>query len=243
MGVENEDAAVPEVVAFGEVIRGGLCVRLLAKLVDGEGLDLTGTYAIAPLDVAVAGVGAVRCDTEQNQFSRGCYFGGLANGFYETGFILDRVIGRHHDENSVGLFADSSKCCDCNGCRGVARDGLQDNGFRGLSGAIEFFLHQEAMIVIAEDDGWREPSIGCEAAQCGAEQRRAATVEEVNELFWKHRTRQGPEARSGSTREDDGNDREHANTSLTAARPKTLSAHGSPSKALPVRFGPYPTKQ
>ncbi len=60
---------------------------------------------------------------------------------------------------AFGVLADGGQRGNGNGCRRIARDRLQDDGVRLHAEPVEFFLHQEAMIVVAKQDGRRKAGI------------------------------------------------------------------------------------
>ena len=65
---------------------------------------------------------------------------------------------------AVGVLAQRGERGDGDGGRGVAGDRLEDDGARLDAGALEFFLHQEAVIVVAQQDGRHEARVRLAAA-------------------------------------------------------------------------------
>ncbi len=57
--MEDEDAAVPKVIAFREINRGGLGVRFFTEFRDGIGRVLRRSDRWSAFDVPVAGMGAI----------------------------------------------------------------------------------------------------------------------------------------------------------------------------------------
>ena len=104
-GVQNEDAAVPEVVAAGQIALGSFLVGFLVEGLHGVSAAVEAFERCALADVAVAGVRLARFDAEQHETASRGDLGGTADPFYEAGFILHDMVGRHDDQNCARVFA------------------------------------------------------------------------------------------------------------------------------------------
>lgn len=130
-GAEDEDAAVPEVVAaFDEG------ARLLERRLLDEALDAEGVAAerVAGLDVAEAGLGAGGGDAHGGQEARLGLGERLAESRAEGVFVADDMVGweDHHEGVGVAPRDDVGRPADAG--RGVAADGLAKNLLRGQIG-------------------------------------------------------------------------------------------------------------
>ena len=163
LGVQNENAAVPEVVARREILFGRGGVGLFGEAGDRERGALEAVEIAAGFDVAVAGMGARRLDAEQDELAGGCDGCGAGDGVGEPDGIDHRVIRRHDGDHGIRIFARRHQSRHGDGRRGIAGDGLENDRFRWDLHRFEFAPHQEAMIVVTEDDRRLEAFGGGEA--------------------------------------------------------------------------------
>ncbi len=210
-GVQDEDAAIPEVATIGEVGFGRGTVGLFEEGIDREATGLASQRGAAA-DVAIAGVRPGRRDAEENELAR-CRDGGRPlQGADERLGVLHHVVGRHHGNDRVGGFAQRGQRGDSHRGGGVPRDRLEDDCL-GLQGCTRQLLaHQEAVVVVADNDRRGERGV-VDTAQGGAEQR-ALPIEEADELLGIHRPRQRPQTRAGAAGQDHGNDHEPIATNI-----------------------------
>ncbi len=192
--VQHEDAAVPEEVAVGEIALGGRGVGLLVEGIDAECGTGKAFERAALANVAVAGVGAVGLDAEQDELAGGGDDGGAADRLDELGFVADDVIGGHHREDCVGVLIDGGDGGHRDRGRGVARHRLEDDALCLDCERIELFLDEEAMVGVAEHDRWLEAERGAQALERRGEEACALAVEEMNELLGVHGPRQRPQS-------------------------------------------------
>ena len=114
------------------------------------------------------------------------------------------MVSGEQPEHGVGILFRNQ-----NGCRGyrggaVAADRLQQDARRDDARGAELLGNQEAVLLIAYDDRWREAlAVG---AKGGFLQQRAVR-DERPKLLWEAFTRDGPEAcprAAGEDNRDDG---------------------------------------
>jgi hypothetical protein len=172
------------------------------KLLHGGGAVLRGGA-----DVAVARLGAVGHHAEGDQLALLREAGaGDQRGAEGVGIADDMVGGQHQQHGVVALLAVLQRGGggQRHGRRRVAADGLEQDG-RGLhAGLAELLGHQEAMFLVAHDDGIGEPVEAVEAAERGLQ--HGVLAHQRQQLLRIQLARQRPEPRAGAAREDDGYD-------------------------------------
>jgi hypothetical protein len=120
--------------------------------------------------------------------------GGTRHRRYEARLVLDGMVGRHQGNDACRVLARDHEGGDRGGRGRVAGRRLEHDGAWAHAGALGFFLDEEAMVVVADDDGLGEPRLAAEPLQRGRKEARRLVVEEANELLGVHGPRQGPQA-------------------------------------------------
>ncbi len=201
-GAEQEDAAVPAVVAGGHVFGGGDGIGLLDEALDA-GYALGQTVVGAGLDVAVTGLGRGGRNAEQHHLATLGGGGGLLQGDLEFGFVLDHVIGGQHQHQVVLAVSDQLHGSDGHGRRGVATEGLHDQRLRLALDGLELLFHQVTVFGVADDDGAIDAALAAQAIDGLLEHGLFAG--QGQELLGVKLAREGPESRAATTGQDDGN--------------------------------------
>ena len=153
-GTEHEHAAVPEVLAGGDVGLGAGEIRLLDK--GGDTVDSTLRFA-AP-DVAIAGLGLVRHDAEGDELAVARCAKADLDRLVEALDVADHVVGRHHQQHRIGTVrrsrADRRQRGHRDGRRRVTADGLEDDRRRLAAHPAQLLGDDEAMLLVADNDSW-----------------------------------------------------------------------------------------
>ena len=102
-GLHHEDAAVPVVLAAGDVALGGGAVGLLDEFLQRAGA--LACFERGPrADVAVAGLGVVGDDAEGDERTLRRGLGADRNRLLKGREVGDDVIGRHHQQDRIALL-------------------------------------------------------------------------------------------------------------------------------------------
>ena len=195
-GAEEEHPAVPEEAAVGEELLGALAVGLLheaARAVHALG------DRIAHLDVAVAGLGAVRADPDGDDVAAARRLRRERQDRRVLVLVGDVVIGGEHHADGVGIDARDPRGGPPDAGRRVAPDRLGEDVLRrereirprGRGEALG--RHDEHVLF---GDRLRH-------APNGRREERLVTAGERQELLGSIGARERPEAGAGSTGHDD----------------------------------------
>ncbi len=122
--LEHEHAAVPVVIAGGDELHGEIERRLLDELRHRIG----GPDTFAAPNVAVAGFGRMRHDSEGDELVVLGQRNGHVGGLREFAHIADHMIRRRDDERGVGIDFERLERRERHGGRGVAARGLEQDG-------------------------------------------------------------------------------------------------------------------
>ncbi|MOA02325.1 hypothetical protein D3C78_1217720 [compost metagenome] len=146
-GAEHEHAAVPEIVAAGQVVAGGGQVRLLDEAVNCKA---AGTHGGALLNVAVAGFRVGGDDAEGHQLAGGgqrqC---GLDAGM-EGRHVLDQVVGGEHQQDRIVGLGDRLQRRQGDGRRSVAADRLKQDAGALHTQLAQLLGSEEAVLLVAD---------------------------------------------------------------------------------------------
>ena len=196
---ESEDPAVPCVATIGEKAHGGFQVGLFDEAVHTVAI----VQRIAPADVAIAGFGRGRLDTECDEPVLGGEFRGGLCGAHESVAVDDMVIARTDQHDGVGR-----KCMGCQrncGC-GVATHGLNDKA-RVRRNGCRLRLRKLEMLVPDHDDRRAENGLIRTPLQRRLEQ--GSFSKQGNERLRLRRPAPRPQARSAASAQDNRHDVAH----------------------------------
>ncbi len=202
-GGKQEDAAVPEIVAGGEIAFGARAVGLLDEGGDVIAAVLAGKSGAAP-DIAIAGFRPVGGDAEGDQGAgprRPCR---ARQRRGEGGVIGDGVIGRHDQEQGGGIGRRQHERGNGGGRCGIAPDRLEDDGMRRDRDLPQLLGDDEAMLVIGDDQRRREARAIADPPHRLLQQALARKQRE--ELLGIKRARHRPKPRPRAARQDDRRD-------------------------------------
>ncbi len=96
------------------------------------------------------------------------------------------MIRRHHDKDRIGIVAHGRECCDRDGRGRVAGDGFENDRLCRYARAVKLFLDEEAMVVVAQQDGGTKACFRREPAQGCTKKSVPAPLKKINELFGVH---------------------------------------------------------
>ncbi len=196
---EEEDAAVPDIVARVEIGPGPGAVGLLDEARDVVA-TLAAGHGIAAADIAIAGLGPVRRDAEGDEPAAPRRGGGMIDGGDEGGGVGDGVIGRHHQDQRVVRGRDQPERGHGDRRRGVAPHGFEHDRGRRDAGDAKLLGDDEAMLVVGDDDGRREAR-GVADPQSRLLQQRVRGHER-QKLLRVMRARHWPQPRPRASRQD-----------------------------------------
>ena len=146
---KGKHAAVPVIIALGQIALGRFLVRFLNK---GENL-----VSFPFLNIAVTCLRAVRRNAECYQVAVSCQFFCLLNALQEGLLLADQMICRQHQQNGIlVLLCKSIDCCGTNGRRCITSYRLKNDGY--CIREAEFFdlvLGQKTMLM-PHNNEWRQ---------------------------------------------------------------------------------------
>ncbi len=155
----------------------------------------------AERDVAIAGLGRGRAHAEGDNAAGAGGLGSCREVLVECGSVADGVVGCEQPQHGVGRCLGYQYGSGGDGWSAVAADGFEQNARGGDVRGPELFGDQEAMFLVAHDDGRREacrivrPERGLLQQRVGGDQR----PELLREGLTGHR----PKAGAGTTGQDD----------------------------------------
>ncbi len=202
LGGEHEHAGVPQRAGRDQVG----CVlghRLLDEAADREhaGRTLDGT---AGLHVAVCGRWPGRLHAERHDPPGTRADHRLGQDGVQLAGVLDRRVGRRHPDDRLRIGLRHQQRCCRDGRGGVAAHRLEYNACVGDARFTQLSGDQEAVLVVAHDDGGGEARTA--AAQRSLHDHRAVVVQQAPELLGKALTRHRPQPRARAAGQDHGND-------------------------------------
>ena len=196
----GEIAAVPE-IAVGHVFLGGRAIRFL-----DEGSHLVDAFrpgqGLARADVAEAGHGLGRGDSEDHDRPGARRRGGDLRRGVEPGGVADQVVGGEHEHDPIarGVSGDPRRRRG-DGRGRVTRLGLEEER-RLDAGLGKRFVDEEAMLAVGDHDRRFEKRIVGDAGERRGEGRCVAAQgqEGLRHDVVRRRPKTGP----GAAGEDDG---------------------------------------
>ena len=208
LGGNEEDAAVPVMVARRDIGLGARAVGFFDERRDLEAAGRAGNRAAAP-DIAVARFRPLRINAEGDEPPLARRFRRTADRGAERGHVGDRVVRRHDEQQRILLALEQQQRGDRDRGRGIAAHRLEHDGARRDRGQAELLGDHEAVLVVRDDEG------GCEDAFVGDAKRRlleqAALRHERQELLRVKRPRHRPKPGPRAAGQDHGVDpRRHA---------------------------------
>ncbi len=184
--LEAEDAAVPVEVACEQVLLGGREVGLFHEALH--------VLAVS-LDVAVAGLGARRCDAERHEVSRLGEFLRTEQDFLVLVLLADHVVRGRHEHDGLRIHG---KAGERNRGRRVAAHGFQEELASGHAFDFELVLREEELVGVRDDE--------LRLAERGVRDDRLAEqglpVKERGKLLGHQGTAHGPKARARTATKD-----------------------------------------
>ena len=206
-GLQHEHAAVPEVAPFAQVTLGGLQVRLLDELGHPGRAEFRGRA-----DVAVAGLGRIRRDAQDGDHP----LRGKPHRLLQRGGVGRRIgdglVGRRHHQHRIGTAIERLQCRQRQRGRGVAAHRLQQDGTRRLPDLAQLVEHEEAVLLVADDQRGGDGQIVCRQrgqALCGFLEQALVAVAQHQELLGIACARQRPQPGAAAAGHDDGLDVNH----------------------------------
>ncbi len=198
---QQEDAAVPVVVAALDVGLGGGEVGLL-----DEGLDLPcgAAQRLAAPDVAVARRRRVRLDAEQHQGALASGGQARVDGGEEVGLRRDGVVGRHDEDQGVRVLGAGQQGGAGDGGGRVPGGGLQHDGGRRRADLAQLLGDDEAVLGVGHDHD-RMEALRIPDPQGGLLQHGARPGQR-QELLGIALARERPQAGARTARQDHGID-------------------------------------
>ena len=115
---------------------------------------------------------------------------GARDGGLEGGGIGDRVIGRHHEHQRIGLVRSERQRGDAAGRRGVAPHRLEDDRRGRHAGETKLLGDDEAVLVVGDDK--RRRKLRRSATRSTGLLQQRALAEERQELLGILRARHRP---------------------------------------------------
>ncbi len=208
---EQKDAAVPEILARGDIALGGVGVGLFDKAGDRKGPG-DGVERPAARDIAVAGFGPLRGDAERYEMAGASGLGGALDRLPERGEIADRVVRRHDQHQRIGVARsrcrDQAQRRDAGRRGGVAAERFEDQRLRRDADFAQLLGDDEAMLLVRDDERRGESGIGDATRRL---LQQAALASQRQKLLRVKRARHRPQPRSRAARQD--NRMDHANAS------------------------------
>ncbi len=197
-GAQQEDAAVPEAVAFLQVAGGHFQRGLFDEARDRQQVGRIGGHR---LDIAVAGGGKRGHHAQRHHHPGRGHGAGLAHGLGEGGAVADQVIGGQHQQHRVGTAA--ARLQRSHGCRGrgIARMRLEHDGGQCAARLPRLFGHHETVRFIADQDGVLRTG-NLPHPQQGVLQQRVLS-EQAKELLGIAVTGQWPQPGASAATQDD----------------------------------------
>ncbi len=186
--------------AADEIGLGLRLVRLLDEAGDAPAAGETGQI-LALLDVAVAGLRAVRRHAEGHEPAVRCRRDGGLDGFQEAFGLGDQVIGGQ-DQQQLGRILDRGQGRGRDRRRRVAPDRLQDQGGSRAAGGAQLLGGQKSLGLVANHDRRSETYRIADPLQGLAEQ--AGLAQQLGEGLAGGRSRDRPEPAADSATKDDG---------------------------------------
>ena len=202
--LQHEHPAVPVVVARRDHALGRRTVGLLDEAADRE-RAFQARHAGAAVDVAVARLGRVRDDAERREQAGGRGVRGEPDRAMERCDVADRVVGREHEQQRIGVVLRQCQRSGGDGGCGVATDRFEQQQARLHAEIAELFGDEEAMLLVADHDRRFDAVQAVEACD-GFLEHRAVIARQTQELFGIGAARQRPQAGAGAAAEDDGMD-------------------------------------
>ena len=194
--LEDEHAAVPEIIAGCHELLRDVQGRLLDELCDRVG----GPCALASPDVAIAGFRRVRDDPEGHELAVARKARGNPGRLLKPVRIANHVIGRRDDERGVRIDPHGLQCRQRDRRRGITADGLEQNGARMDCHRAQLLGDREAMRFVADHDRLARSRDARQAKRRLLQ--HGALAGERQELLRIHFARQRPEPRARAARQD-----------------------------------------
>ena len=137
--------------------------------------------------------------------ARGGKFRTLAHHLAKRGAVGDDMVGRHHQQHRVGAIRRCRQGGQREGGCGIAANRFQDHRAR-LAHQSQLFRDDKAVLLVAHHHRCRqiEPDDALGAAHRGLQQRIVANQRQ--QLLGILLARQGPQAGTGATGQDNGQD-------------------------------------
>ncbi len=198
-GAEQKHAAVPVVIAAGDVGLGGFQPRLLNELRHLKSHRIRrARHDITAPDIAIAGFRQIRHDTEGHQFARVSIGHGAAHRVAEGLFIGDRMIRRQYQHQRIAVRMLARRCQrrQRNRRRGIAPGGLKNNVLRQLIELAELFGNDKAVLFVA--DNHRAFALHAVQTANGGLQHGEIAFQ-AQKLFWIKHARKRPQSATGAT--------------------------------------------
>ncbi|MND79398.1 hypothetical protein D3C80_711370 [compost metagenome] len=200
-GAEQEHAAVPEVVAGLDELRGALRIGLLDE--PGDAADPIRQIGVGfGANVAVAGFRPARRHAEQHHLTVLGSDAGEGHRLLEGLLVFQHMIGGEHQQQFVAAVVDQLQGGDAHRRCGIAAEGFEQDRLGGEAQFGELILDDEAVVLVA-DQQRRLHAFERQALERLLEQRVLAGEDE--ELLGELPARKRPEPRAATARENDGN--------------------------------------
>ena len=200
-GLHHEQAAVPKVVTALDIGLGHFQARLFGKTLDGK--CIAALHRLRLLDVAIAGFRPVGDDAEGHH---GAIAGKLPCRFHgrvQLHGLRDDMIRRHGQQDGLRVGHQ--------GCKGQRRGGVASARLQNQPDAVharllQLLCREKTVLVVAYHDGRRFGHLRCHAVQAARRvlQHGDAIAAEGQELLGVGFAREGPQARTRASAQDNG---------------------------------------
>ena len=148
-GRKQEDARIPE-ISFRDIALGGRQIRRFHEGIDMG--NIRGAGGLARPDIAVSRFRPIRPDSEQHEITVPSSLGRGRDRLLESRTIADHVVGRHNEDDGVGIFFGGKDRCDSNRRRGVPAERLKHDPSVVGTDFPQLLGNHEAMLGIRDDD-------------------------------------------------------------------------------------------
>jgi hypothetical protein len=202
-GAEQEHAAVPQVLAAGEVLGGALRVRLFDE--SPHAAHRAGGERFTGANVAVGGFRARRLHAESDQLPAARGGQTLLDGASKRWRVRNHVVRRQHQQHGIVIAArEAAQRRQRHRRCGVAPGRLEQDLGVVYTGSAQLLGHQETVFLVAHHQRRRQLAKALEA-QHGLLQQ-AVLAGQWQELLRVQLARQRPQAGAGAAGQDDGDD-------------------------------------
>ena len=149
-GTEQEHAAVPGETAAGEKLLSGAFVGLFNETGNRTGAQDVGAECVACLDIAVARFRGVWDDPECHQPPCFCSGSAGVDSLSKALPVANDMVCRQDEQQGIFATGQRLEGCDCDRRSCVSTHWLQQDGSRCHPDLPHLFGHDEAVVVIAD---------------------------------------------------------------------------------------------